>query len=209
MRYTDRRKAGEALAKKLADLRLADPVILGLARGGVVVAEPVAETLDTPFDVLVVRKLGVPWHPELGMGAIAEGGVRLINKDLVTRVGINDEEIERVTEIETRELNRRAELYRGGRDPLPLDGTTVIVDDGLATGFTARAAIESARRRGSTEVILAVPVGAAATVAELEELADRVVCPLQPRELGAVGAWYRDFAQTMDSEVVSILAAHA
>lgn len=209
MRYTDRRKAGEALAEKLADLRLADPVILGLARGGVVVAEPVSETLDAPLDVLVVRKLGVPWHPELGMGAIAEGGVRLINEDLVTRAGITDEEIERVTEIETRELNRRAELYREGRDPLPLDGTAVIVDDGLATGFTARAAIESARRRGSTEVVLAVPVGAAATVAELENLADRVVCPLQPRELGAVGAWYRDFAQTMDSEVVSILAAHA
>lgn len=206
MRYSNRSEAGEILAGLLADLDLEDPVVLGLPRGGVVVAAPVAEHLEAPLDVLVVRKLGVPWHPELGMGAIAEGEVVLVNRDLMERVGVTDRELERVERREREEMERRARLYRQGSAPAVVEGhTALIVDDGLATGFTARAAIAAARRRNATSVILAVPVGAPSTVQDLEALADRVVCPTQPSNLGAVGAWYRDFEQVEDAEVIELL----
>lgn len=191
-------------------LDLEDPVVLGLPRGGVVVAVPVAEALAAPLDVLVVRKLGVPWHPELGMGAIAEGDVVVVNRDLMEKAGVSDFELEEVEGRERRELERRAVLYRQGSGAVELNRrTALIVDDGLATGFTARAAIASARRKGATSVVLAVPVGAPTTVKELSALADRVVCPMQPPNLGAVGAWYRDFDQVSDDEVIEAIRARS
>ncbi len=205
-RYRDRRHAGRILAEAVAARSFAHPVVLALPRGGVVVAAEVATVLDAPLDVLVVRKLGVPWHPELGMGAIAERRVMLLNEEVVRATGVTPAEIEEVRRREEAELARRSTVYRQGRSPLDLtDTTAVIVDDGLATGFTARAAIESARRGGAARVVLAVPVGAADTVAALGRIADEVICPLAPRDFLAVGAWYDDFAQVSDEEVVAIL----
>jgi len=171
-----------------------------------VVAAEVAAALDAPLDVLVVRKLGVPWHPELGMGAIAERGVMLLNDEVVRATGVRPEDVEQVRRREDAELRRRAEIYREGRPPRDLTGAVaILVDDGLATGFTARAAIESARRGGAAQVVLAVPVGAADTVRSLRRVADEVICPSTPRDFLAVGAWYDDFRQVSDAEVVALL----
>lgn len=205
MAYRNRRHAGEALAGHIGPVS-GDPVVLGLPRGGVVVAEPVAESLGAPLDVLVARKLGVPWQPELGMGAVAEGGVVALNPQVIRHTGVSPEEIEAVRRREEAEVDRRAHRYRAGRPRVALAGrTAVIVDDGLATGYTARAAIEAARAGGAARVVLAVPVGAPSTVAELESLADEVVCPLTPGNLMAVGQWYDDFRQVEDGEVVEVL----
>lgn len=205
MVYRDRRWAGEALARELGEVA-GDPVVLGLPRGGVVVAGPVAEALGAPLDVLVARKLGVPWQPELGMGAVAEGGVVALNPQVIRHAGLSPEEIEAVRRREEAEVDRRARRYRADRPRVALAGrTAVIVDDGLATGYTARAAIEAARAAGAARIVLAVPVGAPSTVAELELLADEVVCPLTPPNLMAVGQWYDDFRQVEDGEVVEVL----
>ncbi|GIU91193.1 MAG: phosphoribosyltransferase [Acidimicrobiia bacterium] len=205
MRYRDRQSAGEVLADLLAQDPPADPFVLGLARGGVVVADPIARRLGAPLDVLVVRKLGVPWHPELGMGAIAEGEVVVWNEAVVSRLGISPDQRARVLAQESAELARRAARYRGGSPP-DLEGhTAVVVDDGLATGYTAQAAVRAARELGAAEVVLAVPVGAPDTVERLSRVADRVVCPLTPPDLIAVGSWYSDFHQVTDEEVLSIL----
>lgn len=205
-RYRDRAEAGRVLAQAVAAESFDRPVVLALPRGGVVVAAEVAAALPAPLDVLVVRKLGVPWHPELGMGAIAERGVMLLNDEVVRAAGVTPTDIEEVRRREEAELHRRSAVYRQGRPALDLTGTTaIIVDDGLATGFTARAAIESARRGGAVRVVLAVPVGAADTVRALRRVADEVICPLAPRDFLAVGAWYDDFAQVTDGEVVAIL----
>jgi putative phosphoribosyl transferase len=196
------------LGERVRPLGLVDPVVLGLPRGGVVVAAEVARALDAPLDVLVVRKLGAPGNPELGIGAIAEGGVTALNEGLIARLRVSPAELAAVTESEQHELARRTTAYRRGRAPSPLQGRpAVVVDDGLATGYTARAAVAAARARGAAMVILAVPVAAPETAAEFGSLVDRVVCVESPQLLFAVGAAYVDFSQTSDEEVEALLAA--
>ena len=183
-----------------------DVVVLALARGGVPVAHEVARVLGAPFDVFVVRKLGVPGHEELAMGAIASGGIRLINDEVVNALGIPSKVIDSVTIHEQLELDRREQLYRGNRAPIGLtDKTVIIVDDGLATGSTMRAAVMAARQQQPARVIVAAPVGAPDTCAALAREADEVVCIRTPEQFVAVGLWYRDFTPTSDNEVRSLL----
>lgn len=205
MRFRDRVSAGQQLAKHLAPLRTsdADTMVLGLPRGGVPVAREVATALDAPLDVLCVRKLGLPGHPEFGMGAIGEGGVRVLDDDVIARFGISQATLESVERPERIELDRRARRYRGARPSISLqDRTAIIVDDGVATGGTARAAIQVARAMGARRVIVAVPVGPADTVAALQREADDVVVLLVPPRFHAVGEWYDNFSQTSDAEVL-------
>lgn len=206
-KFRDRVEAGEQLALKLARYRDRDDVIvLGLPRGGVPVAAEVARALGAPFDVFVVRKLGVPGHEELAMGAIASGGVRQVNRDVVDALGIPVNVIDAVAAREQRELDRREETYRGNRGPLSLTNKIVIlVDDGLATGSTMRAAVMAVRQKQPAQVIVGVPVGAAATCAELAREADHVVCVRTPDPFVAVGLWYLDFTPTTDHEVRVLL----
>jgi predicted phosphoribosyltransferase len=181
-------------------------VVLALPRGGVPVAREVSRALGVPFDVYVVRKLGVPGHEELAMGAIATGGVRQVNHDVVDALGIPGNVIDAVAEREQRELERRERDYRGASSPLPLTNRTVIlVDDGLATGSTMRAAVMAVRQQHPARVIVAVPVGAASTCADLATEADDVVCVRTPDPFVAVGLWYRDFTPTSDLEVRTLL----
>jgi predicted phosphoribosyltransferase len=205
--FRDRIEAGELLAAKLTDYRDRDDVVvLALPRGGVPVAREVGRVLGVPFDVYVVRKLGVPGHEELAMGAIATGGVRQINRDVVDALGIPANVIEAVAAREQVELERREATYRGNRGPLSLANKTVIlVDDGLATGSTMRAAVMAARQQQPARVIVAVPVGAASTCADLATEADDVVCVRTPDPFVAVGLWYRDFTPTTDYEVQTLL----
>ena len=209
MRFRNRVSAGQQLAKHLEPLRTdaATTVVLGLPRGGVPVAREVATALGAPLDVLCVRKLGLPGHPEFGMGAIGEGGVRVLDHALIERAGISADAIEAVERPERVELERRAQRYRGTRPPISLSGlTAVIVDDGIATGGTVRAAIQVARAMGARRVIVAVPVAPANTVAQLRSEADDVVVLLVPPQFHAVGEWYEDFSQTSDAEVIAALA---
>ncbi len=179
---------------------------MGLARGGVPVAFEIARALGAPFDVFVARKLGVPAQPELAMGAIAEGGARVLNPEVVAEAAVSDDDLAAVETRERVELERRGALYRAGRHPLDLRGRVVIVvDDGLATGATARAAVDGVRRRGARTVVLAVPIAAKATVAALAREVDEVVCVDAPRNLRAVGEWYEDFSPTTDDEVLELL----
>jgi len=205
--FRDRVEAGELLAAKLAEYRdRGDVVVLALPRGGVPVAREVARALAIPFDVYVVRKLGVPGHEELAMGAIATGGVRQVNRNVVDALGIPGNVIDAVAERELLELERREQTYRGNRAPMPLTNKTVIlVDDGLATGSTMRAAVMAVRQQQPARVIVAVPVGAASTCAELATEADDVVCVRTPDPFVAVGLWYRDFTPTTDHEVRALL----
>ena len=205
--FKDRVDAGEHLAERLRTYRARnDVVVLALPRGGVPIASEVARVLGVPFDVIVVRKLGVPGHEELAMGAIAAGGVRLVNHDVVDALRIPDSVLDSVAMQEAVELDRREQLYRGGRAPLGLTGKIVIVvDDGLATGSTMRAAVMAARQQKPARVIVAVPVGAPSTCAELAREADEVVCLRTPDPFVAVGLWYRDFTPTSDNEVRSLL----
>jgi predicted phosphoribosyltransferase len=180
--------------------------VLGLPRGGVPVAYEVAAALAAPLDVFVVRKLGVPGHEELAMGAIASGGVRVLNERVVNEVGIDAPEIEAVADRERAELERRERAYRGERDPIDVEGKTVIVvDDGLATGATMRAAITALRDRQADTIVVAVPTGSPQTCAEIGETVDEIVCPRTPEEFTAVGVWYRDFEPTSDDEVRRLL----
>lgn len=208
--FHNRTDAGHRLAQRLTWLHDADVVVLGLPRGGVVVAVEVARALSAPLDVIVVRKLGVPAQPEVAMGAVGEEGVRVLNPSVLAAAGITDEALAKVERAERDELERRVQRYRGGRDAEPLaERTVVIVDDGIATGATARAACEIARARGASRVVLAVPVAAATTVAELTGIADEVVAVETPEHFMAVGERYEDFRQTSDEEVVALLEGSA
>ncbi|WP_330241969.1 phosphoribosyltransferase [Streptomyces sp. NBC_00525] len=210
MLFADRADAGRRLAEALDPLAQSDPVVLGLPRGGVPVAFRVAQELGAPLDVIVVRKLGVPRHPELGFGAIGEGGVRVISDDIVRRAGVSESEIASVERAEEAELLRRARAFRGDRPRIPLEGrTAVLVDDGIATGATALAACAVARAQGAAHVVLAVPVAPPSAAARLREEADELVCLSAPAGFSAVGEWYRDFGQTPDEEVVALLARAA
>jgi putative phosphoribosyl transferase len=203
--YRDREAAGEALADALsAHAGRSDLTVLGLVRGGVPVAAVVAKRLAAPLDVLVVRKLGVPGAEEVAFGALGPGGVIVRNEQIAARLGAG--EIALVRRREEGELARRERLYRAGRPPLDLSGrAAVVVDDGLATGATARAAVAVARRLGATSVIVAVPVAAPDALALVAEVADQVVCPLAPPEFGAVSRYYQRFSQVTDDEVVALL----
>ncbi|MFE7775407.1 phosphoribosyltransferase family protein [Streptomyces sp. NPDC057445] len=206
MLFTDRVDAGQRLAEALRHLREEDPVVLGLPRGGVPVAFQVARELGAPLDVIVVRKLGVPYHRELGFGAIGEGGVRVISDDIVRRGHVSRKDVESVEHAEEAELVRQARRFRAGRERVGIAGRTVIVvDDGIATGSTAAAACEVVRAQGAARVVLAAPVAPPDAVAWLRTEADEVVCLSTPRAFSAVGEWYRDFSQTADEEVVELL----
>lgn len=210
MRYADRTDAGERLASILADRDWHDPVVLALPRGGVPVAAPIAVALRARVDVMVVRKLGAPRQPELAIGAIAEAGVRVLDPTMLDRLRLGEDDVAAIEAEERRELQRRINRYRDGRDLPPLDGRSVIVvDDGLATGATAVAACRAARTLGAGHLVLAVPVGAAAGVEHLRAEADEVICPTVPHAFRAVGQWYAHFGQTTDDQVLGLLAAHA
>lgn len=207
-RFADRSEAGCALAEALAGYQGRDVLVLGLPRGGIPVAFEVAQALGAPLDVLVVRKLGIPRQPELAFGAIGEGGVRVLNDEVLRRIEVRAEDLAAVEDAERVELDRRVRLYRGGRPGLPLAGQiALIVDDGFATGATARAAALVARAQGAATVVLAAPIGAPDTVAGLRGVADDVVCLGVPLGFTAVGQGYQDFAQTSDGQVCKLLEA--
>jgi erythromycin esterase-like protein/predicted phosphoribosyltransferase len=208
MGFRDRVEAGQVLARALgAYAGRPDVVVLALPRGGVPVAEQVARALGAPLDVFVVRKLGVPGHEELAMGALASGGVRVTNPEVVQGLGIRPEAIDRMAEKEGRELERRERIYRADREPIDVKGMTVIlIDDGLATGATMRAAVQALRGLGPTAIVVAVPVAAAESCEELAQVADDIICGITPQPFLGVGQWYRDFTQTSDGEVRAALA---
>lgn len=204
--FTDRNDAGRRLAERLEFLRGKDIVVLGLPRGGVPVAFVVAQALHAPLDVLVVRKLGVPFQPELAFGAIGEGGVRVLNDEVVRAADLGGDEIAAVENAQRTELDRRCGLFRRGHDRVPLQGrTAVIVDDGVATGATARAACEVAREQGASRVVLATPIGATDIATRFAGYADEVICLETPEFFFAVGQGYRNFTQTSDDEVIQLL----
>ncbi len=205
--FRDRHDAGRQLADALAEYADRDAVVLALPRGGVPVGYEVAKKLDLPLDVFLVRKLGVPGHEELAMGAIASGGVRVINDDVMASVPITPEQVEQVAEREREELRRRERAYRGDREPLDISGkTAVLVDDGLATGASMRAAVRAIRVRHPRNIVLAVPTAPARTVREFRKVVDDVVCLATPSPFFAVGGSYQDFSQTTDEEVRQLLA---
>jgi predicted phosphoribosyltransferase len=203
--YRDREDAGRVLADRLAGLvGQPDVTVLGLVRGGVPVARVVAERLGAPLDVLVVRKLGMPLAPEVAFGALGPNGVRVLNEQVSAR--LSPEDVAEVQRREQTELERRERLYRAGRPPLDLTGrTAVVVDDGLATGATARAAVQVARRLGARRVVVAVPVGASDAYEMLVAEADEVVCAQRPADFGAVSSYYEDFHEVSDDEVTDAL----
>ena len=209
--FPDRSAAGRLLAEKLTQYAGRDDVIvLGLPRGGVPVAYEVAQALRVPLDVFIVRKLGVPGFEELAVGAIASGGVRVLNEDVARALPNADEIIESITQREMIELQRREEKYRDGRPAPEISGRTVIlIDDGLATGATMRAAVAALRRRGAAKIVVAVPVGPPDTCREFEDEADEVVCATAPELFQAVGQYYEDFSQTTDDEVRGLLTRAA
>jgi putative phosphoribosyl transferase len=206
-RFRDRKEAGQRLATKLSIYanRL-DVLVIGLPRGGVPVAAQVAKVLHVPIDICLVRKLGVPGHKELAMGAIASGGVRVLNDDVLSRLKISSKTIDEVTASELQELQRRDRVYRGDRPPLEVCNRTVIlVDDGLATGSTMRAAISAIKEQHPQRIVVAVPVAAPDICQEIGEIVDEVVCAKISDPLYAIGIWYEDFTQTTDTEVCKLL----
>src|SRR5437764_1200521 len=209
MQFHDRLEAGRLLGEELTRRlgRAQDLIVLGLPRGGVPVAAEVAKALGAPLDVFIVRKLGVPGHEELAMGAIASGGVRVLNRDVLDYVRVTQQQLDAVAAREERELSRREAEFRGNRAPLDVRGRTVIiVDDGLATGSTMRAAVQALRAMEPKRVIVAVPVGAEQTCEEFRDIVDEMVCLRTPEPFEAVGLWYDDFTQTTDAEVHALLS---
>jgi len=207
--FADRRTAGRELSGRLQHLRKDKPLVLALPRGGVPVGFEIAEGLDAPLDIVLVRKIGVPWQPELALGAVVDGANPqvLINKALVTELAIDDGYIRNETARQLQEIERRRQIYLGDRPPLPLDGRTVIlVDDGIATGSTVRAALRAVRRAGADKIVLAIPVAPEDTLAELQAEVDEIVCLAVPSPFIAVGAHYAEFSQLADSYVVALLA---
>jgi predicted phosphoribosyltransferase len=210
-RFRDRTEAGRLLAERLRGYSGRDDVVvLALPRGGVPVAYEVAKALGAPLHVFVVRKLGVPGHEELAMGAIASGGLLVLDEGLVRRLGIGREQLQRAIAAESRELERREAAYGNGGGPPDLEGKTVIlVDDGLATGATMRAAALAVRRLNPARLVVAVPVAAEQTCDEFRDVVDEVVCDVTPRPFRAVGLWYDDFSQTTDDEVRELVGRAA
>jgi predicted phosphoribosyltransferase len=205
--YLDRTEAGRFLAKKLGGYAgRHDVIVLALPRGGVPVAYEVARALGAPLDVFLVRKLGVPGHEELAMGAIASGGLLVLNEEMVRALRISPELMDEVISIEQAELERRDRQYRGDRPPPDVRGETVIlIDDGLATGASMRAAVAALRQEHPARIVVAVPIAAASTCAEFREEVDEIVCARTPEPFRAVGLWYEDFTQTTDDEVRDLL----
>ncbi len=205
--YRDRRHAGAELAARLGHFKGRDDVVvLALPRGGVPVAIEVARVLEAPLDIFLVRKLGVPGHRELAMGAIASGGVRVLNEEVVRWYRIPEAVIDETARAEQAELERRERAYRDGRSPVPIqDRIVLLIDDGLATGSSMRAAVQAVRRQRPARVVVAVPVGAPDTCREFADVADEIVCARAPERFSAVGEWYRDFSQTTDEEVRALL----
>jgi putative phosphoribosyl transferase len=206
-RFLNRTDAGRQLAADLTRYRgRSDVLVLGLPRGGVPVAFEIAIALDAPLDVFVVRKLGLPGHEEFGIGAIASGGVRVVDESVLRAYGVDEDMLNLITDRERRELGRREHLYRDERPfPSVADRVVILVDDGLATGSTMRAAVAALRAEGPREIVVAVPVGARETCAAMANLADDVVCLATPEPFYAVGLWYEDFEQTEDDEVHDLL----
>jgi putative phosphoribosyl transferase len=206
--FRDRTDAGQALAARLMQYAdRPDAIVLALPRGGVPVGFEVAQRLRIPLDVFIVRKLGLPGHEELAMGAIASGGVRALNDELIGYIGVPKDVVDHVTAVEQRELQRRQRLYRDDRPPPDVRGRAVIlVDDGLATGATMRAGVEALRRQDCARIVVAVPVAAPDTCEELGQLADEVVCAVTPVPFFGVGMWYEDFSQLTDEQVRELLA---
>ena len=206
-RFTDRVDAGRRLADALDDYEdLEDVVVYGLPRGGVPVAAEVARALDAPLDVLIVRKLGVPGQPELAMGAVASGGVRVLNDEILRQIHVGDDQIDRITEEQRREVREREERFRGDAEVPEVEGkTALVIDDGIATGSTMRASVEALRELGPDKIIVAVPVASYSACQDMEEVADDVVCLETPSPFHAVGAWYENFEQTTDAEVKQLL----
>jgi predicted phosphoribosyltransferase len=204
--FEDRRDAGRRLAGKLVRFKDERTVVFALPRGGVPVGYEISRAIEAPLDVFVSRKLGAPDQPEFGIGAVAAGGVRVLNQDVVRRLGIPDDYVQKITAQELAEVGRRLRYFRGERPETEVVGRTVIlVDDGLATGVTARAAVQALRLRKPRRLILAAPVCAAQTAALFKRAVDELICLEAPSDLGAIGFWYRNFEQTSDEEVVELL----
>lgn len=205
-RFRDREDAGRQLASLLMDLAKERPLVLALPRGGVPVAFEVARALGAPLDVWVVKKLGVPWQPEFGYGAVAEGDHTYVNRDILERVGVTASELTDALERKRREVDENVRLFRAGAPrPNARGRTVVLVDDGIATGGTMAASVEALRAEGATRLILAAPVASAQTLDALRSGVDRIVCPLVSEDLQAIGPWYEDFTQVPDAEVLRLL----
>jgi putative phosphoribosyl transferase len=208
MIFRDRTDAGRKLATRLTRYAdRTDVLVLALPRGGVPVAYEVAKALKAPLDIFLVRKLGVPGHEELAMGAIASGGVRVVNEDLVDYLGISDEVIDAIAAVEQRELERRDQAYRADRPPIDVkDSVVILIDDGLATGSTMRAAAASLRKQKPRRIVVAVPVSSPETCEEFRSEVDEIVCAVTPEHFQGVGLWYDDFSQTTDEQVRELLS---
>jgi len=204
--FRDREDAGRRLADRLVGYRGENPVIFALPRGGVPVGYEIAHSLGAPLDVFIARKLGAPNQPELGIGAVAQDGARVLNERIVREVGVSEEYIERIAAEETEEAQRRLELFRGDRpEPEVRERTVILVDDGIATGVTTRAAMEALRRREPRCLVLAVPVCATRTAELLRQEVDELICLEAPSNLMAIGLWYQNFEQVPDEEVIELL----
>lgn len=207
MVFHDRRRAGSQLGAALRDLGVADPVVLGIPRGGVAVAAEVARLLDAPLDVIGSAKLGAPFNKELALAAVAPGGILVLNEELARQLGVTVDDLADRANVKERELSERLERFRGNAGPVPVKGKTVVlVDDGVATGLTVAAAIAALRKLEPTRIVLAVPVASPEAARHLAPLVDEFICPVIPTDLYAVGAYYEDFSQVSDAEVQALLA---